>query len=374
MFTKSFDYTCIGGVPSSISKSFDLSGYTVKFAPGNQLAINFTITVFDDGNPDYPTYSVSMNENFQDIKYNFIFGYLGNRGFAINQDSLFTDIFNNNVSGSFHLENPKLRVFINNSFGLPINLNFNTLEAYSPIHPLVSIWGLPNPWSINSPNPSQVGQTLQTADSLDKNNSNLKDALNISPKWVTYKVNAEFNPSDPTNNQNFVLDSSRFSVDVEIELPLHGSAWDFTLQDTLDFSFGEDVSDAEWVKFRINTDNGFPIDAHVQLLFEDSDSLDAFGHYLKIDSLFTSFEQVIYAAPIGSDGRVTASNHKYVETTISKSRLAALEKADKIFIVAKIATINDGGTYPPVKIYSDYFIDVKVGVQVQGHFPVIINK
>jgi hypothetical protein len=365
-FNKSISLT---SGPVSINQNFDLSGYTLKFSSGNLIDINYKVTSFGDGNP--ASFNLSMGESFQNIAYKVIFGYLGKRSFTINQDSVVMEIFKNNVYGSMHFENPKLHIYANNAYGMPISLTFNTLEAYSQVNtPFVvpiSGSGLTNPWLIAAPTFAQLGQSIQTAMDLDKTNSNIDDAINISPKWVTYNIDALSNPSgDPVNDQNFVIDTSRFNVDVEVELPLHGSAWDFRLQDTLNFSFGDDIDKAEWIKFKINTDNGFPIDARVQIYFVDS-------LYNKIDSLLAPFEQIIFAAPIGPppDYRVTATNHKYVETTIYKNRLTALKNTDKMLIYSKMATINNGTSI--VKIYSNYSIDVKLGVQVQGHYQVNVN-
>jgi len=139
------------------------------------------------------------------------------------------------------------------------------------------------------------------------------------------------------------------------------------LQDTLDFDvLGDDIDKAEWIRFKINTDNGFPIDAKIQVYFVNSDSLDLNSHYYAIDSMLVApSEQIVAAAPVGSDFRVIAPNHKYVETTIYKNRIIALKKADKILVYSKLATVNNGASN--VKIYSDYFIDIKIGAQVQGH-------
>lgn len=369
-FKKTIVYNSTGGTVN-ITQTFDLSDYTISFNSGNQIPVQYKVTSYGDGNADNSPYNISMGESFQNLKYNIIFGYLGQRTFNISQDSVFIEIFKNNVWGSLNFEDPKLRIYTNNGYGMPIAVNFDLLEGYSPVNPPyvvnVSSSLITGPWVIGAPTFAQLGQIVQSVKVLDKTNSNFNDAVNLSPRWITYHINALSNASgNPATDQNFVIDTSRFAMDVEVELPLHGSAWDFRLQDTLDQTFGDDIDKAEWVKFKINTDNGFPIDARVQLYFVDS-------LYHKIDSLLSPFEQVVFAAPIGPppEYRVTASNHKYVETMIYKDRLTNLKNTYKILVYTRLATINGGASI--VKIYSDYTIDVKVGIQAQGHYQVNIH-
>ncbi len=370
-FKKTIIYNYTGG-SVNISQAFDLTGYTLSFNSGNQIPVQYKITSYGDGNSDNSPYNINMGESFQNISYRVIFGYLGQRTFSINQDSVLIEIFKNNIWGSLHFEDPKLHIYANNGYGMPMAVSFDLMEAYSPVNPpfVVPLTSslLTGQWVVGYPNFAQLGQIVQTTKSLDKNNSNFDDALNISPRWIAYHINTLSNPSgNPASDQNFVEDSSRFALDVQVELPMHGSAWDFRLQDTIDFSFGEDIDKAEWVKFKINTDNGFPIDARVQIYFVDS-------LYHKIDSLLSPFEQIIYAAPIGPspDYRVTSTNHKYVETTVYKNRLTNLKNTYKMFVYSKLATINNGAS--TVKIYSDYNIDVKLGIQAQGHYQVNPNN
>jgi hypothetical protein len=112
------------------------------------------------------------------------------------------------------------------------------------------------------------------------------------------------------------------------------------------------------MEFRINTDNGFPVDAVMQLYFADENNVI-------LDSLLIPAQQVLAAAPVGPgpDYRVTQPTHARVEARIEQPRLMNLEPTKKVFVVAKCATIYNGTQI--VKIYSDYALDVRVGVRAQ---------
>lgn len=361
-FSRTIQYTYSGSLPVNISDTFNLDGYTIQFGSNNQLAIDYQVSIIGDGT-NMPTYNVTMGESFLSMKFQKIFGYLGQHNFIINQDSVYLDIFKNNIYGSMYFEDPKLNIYVNNAYGMPISLTIDLLQAESEVNPPYTVnvtgSGIPSPWLVGAPTFAQLGQSIQSVINLDQNNSTVKPAINISPHWVSYHVNALSNPSgNPLTDQNFVIDTSRFSVDAEVELPLYGRAWDFRLQDTLDFSFGDDVEILEWVLFKINTDNGFPVDASMQLYFVDS-------VYNKIDSLLVPIQQVISSGVVGPapDYKVISSTHKLTTAKIEHDRIMNLVNVEKLLIYAKLETVNSGNTI--IKMYSDYYLDVKIGMQAQ---------
>ena len=55
--------------------------------------------------------------------------------------------------------------------------------------------GLTNPWLIAAPTFAQLGQSTQTSLTLDTLNSNIRTAINMSPKFVTYHLGGLSNPN-----------------------------------------------------------------------------------------------------------------------------------------------------------------------------------
>ena len=142
---------------------------------------------------------------------------------------------------------------------------------------------------------------------------------------------------------------------------MYGRAWDFELQDTFAFNFGQNIDYIDWVKFKINTDNGFPVDAFIQIYFVDANNV-------KVDSIFTPIQQVVQSGVVGPapDYIVISPTHKYTETTIYKDRIAKMLNVKKIFVYSKLATIGNGAE--TVKFYSFYNINVKLGAQTQINY------
>jgi len=372
IFRKNIMYNYNNTLPVVTNNSYDLSGFTISFGADNKLNINFSITVYADANPNNSPYTLNLNEAFQNIKFHKIFGYIGKRSFSINQDSVDFDIYQNNIDGSIQLEDPKLNIYIRNAYGMPINVNFTKLDAKSSVNPpyIVSITGsgLPNPLLIQAPTFAQIGQSILTKISLSKTNSTIVQAVNMSPNYLDFLVEALSNPNgNPATDQNFVIDSSKFEVDIEAELPLYVSASGFKLQDTVDFDLGDDIDEVEWVILKVYTSNGFPLDVSMQIYFADS-----LGN--KLDSLLTSIDQIISSGIVGPapSYKVITPTEKHLSIQINQQKMDNLLKAEKLIILANLSTTNNG--VDKVKIYSDYEIDVKLGVQAKGKISANPNK
>jgi len=370
-FKQEIPYTYSGTLPVAFTNSFNLTGYKVGFSHAGgltQLQINYTVTVYGDGTAVTPPFSISMGESFSNIKYSRLIGYLGLKTITLSDDTVKIEIFNNNIQGYYNFEDPKLHINIGNSFGIPVDVLVNLIRArsvYNLPHVVdVTGSGIPNPWVINYPSFAQIGQSMLTSLTLDKNNSTIKDAINISPQNIYSNISATCNPAGPPNT-NFVLDTSRIKVNAQLELPLYGKAWDFILQDTAEFTY-MDVNEADWVELKLILDNGFPIDGLVQLYFTDS-------NYVVKDSLLNPFQQVMMSAIPGGppDYKVVQNTKKTTLIRWEGSRWRNLKDCKKILVRAELNTANSGTTI--VKLYSSYGLDVRLGVRAQGHMMVGFN-
>jgi len=362
-FEKIINYTYLGSLPVIVNQNFNISGYKLVFLPGNQMAVNYEITVYGEGYVDNSPYTINFNESITGIQFDKMFGYFGKISFAFDQGSISLDLFHNNVSGSITFDDPRLNIYANTFVGMPIDIIFDSLRAISDINaPYIVDVTIPTqyiPWQITPPSFAQFGQTIESTFQLNKTNSNFRDAINMSPQYFSFLANAQTNPAgNSLIDTNFVFDSSRVTLGVELELPLQGSAWDFILQDTIDFDIGSIVNKLEWVLFKIQTINGFPLDAEVQVYFADT-------LYNILDSLIVPFEKVIASGLVGPSPNymVISPTIKSTMVFIVQERLINLVDAKKLIIKSRLATTNNGATV--VKFYSTYNIEVKMGVQVK---------
>ena len=156
---------------------------------------------------------------------------------------------------------------------------------------------------------------------------------------------------------NFVLDKSRFDVDMQVELPMYGKAWNFVVQDTMNITLGSDITKAEQLFFRTNTNNGFPTDARIQIYF-----LNQFN--VVLDSLSSPSTMIAAGAPVGpAPGyKVTTPVLTTNETTFNKDKIMKLQGCEKAVVRAYLNT-TDANSGQLVKFYSDYTIDIRVGLR-----------
>jgi len=332
----------------------------------NKLEMTFRVVLYGNGNPNQSPYNINISNSFYNVKFKAIYGYLGQLNFAMNEDTVKVKLYDNHFNGIINWQDPRYYLTATNYLGVPVQLTIDLLETKSTRPPFNTYQivgaGIPNPWNILYPSFSQMGQGVKTLMYLDKNNSNIDAAYDIAPQQMNALISAVTNSSGPT--QNFVFDTSRFTLDAKVELPLHGTAHNFTIVDTMDVNIGEDFKNSEyidWILFKIYAENGFPIDAEIQIYFLDSG-------YNIVDSLLAPPQQLIHAATPGPapDYIVTGKYKKMITTTIYNDRIAEYHRIKYAVVKAKMHTFNSGTQI--VKIYSYYDLHVKIGAQVQMNF------
>lgn len=356
-FSKVLNYTSSGS--SNIN---NLDNSKIVFNPTqNRIPLHFKLTVHGNGAANNSTYA-NFTLRLNNPKYKFLFGYLGQIGVNLNHDTVSVRIYNNAFDGTVQWEDPRLYVNIYNGWGLPVRSNVDYLEAKQTKPPFSSVpisgSGIISPWDLNYP--TQIGQVAKSSIALNKNNSNINDALNITPQLILALISGTTNPNGNVV-KNFVEDNSLLAIEAKLELPFYGKAKGFTLRDTIDFSFGKDLKNIEWILFKINVTNLFPVDGLIQLYFCDSANV-------RVDSLLKPMDQLIIAAQPGPapDYIVKTPTKKFVSQTIGKDRMGNLEKTKKFVVEAKLDTYNNATQL--VKIYSYYYLDVQLSTRVQTSF------
>ncbi|MFN4234722.1 MAG: hypothetical protein ACK4IK_07950 [Bacteroidia bacterium] len=367
----SFQATIPINANATSNTNYDMSGYSFDMTLGgtthNQFQINYALTLTYSGNPVNTTNNVAVQISFNNNQFDRIYGYIDQIALSPYEDSVLVKIFNNSFgSGSFRLVDPYMDIRFNNSFGVPISGSFAYLKGYNPISntsfDISSSSGVPNP--LNIPTPTVVGQTATGGFTLTNANTSglMTDMINEQPKFIIYKLNS-FSNTPPPANRNFVIDTSQFTIDMNLYLPLHGRAFDFVFQDTLDFKFDR-INEIDNVLFRTYINNGFPVDINVQVYFAymSSDTLNPTISIL--DSLVVPTQIFMRSASIdATSGKVTAPTEKTTDVYADRVKLARISGANKLLIRATGASTNNGNTN--VKIYSDYILEVKLGVQTQ---------
>jgi hypothetical protein len=244
-----------------------------------------------------------------------------------------------------------------NSFGLPIGFDIQEMTASKPNAPDVTLSGPAvnapaNPYLLAAPAYAQIGQTITSEILINSTNSNLGQLISSLPSDLVYQFNLGLNPASAS--KNFVLDTSRLTIGVHLELPFHGQINGLTLSKRFDFN-GLGIDDPGETKIMLRTSNESPLDMGVQVYFVDTDGT-------VLDSLFTN-RSILEGAAVDADGFTQDANEVTMEVPLSQQKIDRLEQAEQLVISAIVFTTNNGGV--PVKFSSADKLKVNLGVNTR---------
>ena len=359
---------------------YSLAGYHFDMSQGgttsNQFTVNYSFTITPRGQSiAAPNNTVTIAQNFSNVQFQKFFGYIGQQTLANGvqtADTVALSIFKNSyIINAIKLTNPSVKFYIANSFGVPVQANVPQLSAFTPPSTNLNITGVPNPIPVLSPNLSQVGQVLIDSFSIDNNNSNILTAINTQPQYLLYKLTTLSNPGvvSPVHN-NFVLDTSKISLDMSVKIPLVGySNGAVVLEDTISpFNAGINTTSTgtqiQSVNLHTAFTNTFPVDMTVQVYFTDS-------LYRPIDSLFSTpfvlpsgtIVSNTFAGAYANSYAVTNPSSSATDILYTNSRVNNLNKARKVLIKGWANTAKSQNAAVPVQFYANNKITVNIGVK-----------
>lgn len=358
--TVSLNYT--GTVPHSASATVDLTGAKVDLTLGNttfnKLNATISTTINGTGEAISGAENTTVDFGFNNMRFSNVKGYFGQNSMGISGDTVLLKLFQNSTAGFFELVNPKIKFLADNSFGFPIRLNFSNLKTIDASNGNEAVLtGFPTVFNIAGA--SSMGQSALSDFELNTSNTNnLSTVVSSVPKYFVFSANAQSNPNGNVAPLNFMTEDSKLKIRTEVELPLEGSAYGFELKDTVEFNFNEDVSQLETVMFRLNIDNGFPVELKSQIVFLDE-------NYLPVFTVFNTPESLVLSALVNSSGRVNKRTQKITDIHLNASQIALLPNVKHLLIKAVSQTLN-GPSGQVVKLYDDYTLKLKLGLQVQG--------
>lgn len=355
------------------TKTIDLSGYkfdlTKVAGKPSTFRLNALITV-----TNLPAGSITAGKviNFNFLQHiesvKVLSGYFGRFILISAKRTEGLHIFNNALSqGQFSLVDPYIKFTFTNSIGVPIQLRISELRGMNTTTGqslnLFGNPGLPNPINLISPPyianagaPAGISTNINT---YTVNNTGtggaLNKFLNIKPNSISYNF---YSLTNPNGNilENFVRDSSKLVVDVEVGLPLYGYTKNLAIQDTFAFKL-DNISEAQSMLIRTIIDNEFPLEARMQVYFTDA-------NYVRLDSLITTDPIIIPAAQITlATGELLSSSKKISDFNYPKERINKITGTKKILVKALLST--SGTATQNIKIFNTYQLKVKLAVQAE---------
>ena len=341
----------------TVNGSIDLSNHTIDLtangAQTNYIEANVSASIISSGQiiPFSITDAVTANLDIANLDIAFIDGYLGNLTESIPADTITIDLFNNEFSELISVAAPELSMRLNNSAGIPIEADMSQIFAYNDQTSL-QLTGIATPLTINSPNYSQIGQSMVTDISLNRDNSNIVDVLDLNPSGIAYQMIIETNPAGNTGDMNFINSDSKIDVTMDVDVPMYGSVSGFSIEDTLDFAL-DSINVLQSATLRAIIENEFPVDVDVQLYFVDE-------NYTVIDSLFSNGERLVQSSTIDANGDLVSATTSENDIVVSEDKLDNLMNSSKIILHASLETGN-GGTQD-AKFYTHYEMNINLGI------------
>ncbi len=360
---KTINMKYLGNTPQTSISSINLSDVSADFKANNPdintLRFKVDATITGTGNEIQDNEKLSLEMNLTNLKFKNITGFFGQQKLASFTDSLLLKVFEKPTDGSLSFTNPKLKFIVDNSFGIPIRLNFNKLATVDELTNQTSnidfnkSKDISVPNSIGSPPVSSIIDLNNTT-----TNNTMTNLVNVSPKYLKYDISAETNPGvlGSVKPLNFIESTSRMIVKVDLELPFEGYASGMTVKDTMDFSLDQNIKNIKSVLFRLKVDNGLPLSLNGQAEFVDK-------NYKHLFNLFDKNTQIISAAPVNSDGTVKSQISKSTDIVITENKTLLLDQVKYIIISGITETTQPSKTV--VKLQDTNKIGLKLSVQVQ---------
>lgn len=369
----SVKYTNGTPLPNTTTLSIPLENSVADFTANgtgiNKIRINTTAKLTGTGQSVSGNEFVNLNVALNSLQFKTIKGYFGKIDVAGASDSVSLDLFKNATKGVFGLTNPTVKFIVENSFGFPAQLNILDLHTKetgtNTINQMV-----PNKSTIdlNYPLLSEMGEYKKTEIILNKTNTSNIDALVTSiPKYFYFGAGAKANPLGNLGKTNFIQYTDSLKVKVEAELPLEGYAYGFELGDTLDAndSFKNLNNTISSLLFRLEVENGFPLDVDCQVSFLDENyKLIKDGSGKTIELLKTS-SSVLKSGVIDNAGKVTSSTKTTTDISLAANEIPYLSKAKYVLISGDLET-HDGKNKKAIQLYETYKISLKLSMQVEG--------
>ena len=281
----------------------------------------------------------------EEVEFTNIEGFFGQIEQEIEQGDLDLDLsILGDIAPNLYLETPNLRFTVDNAIGVPflIDLDLLGINDYESI-------------SLNGPNIQAPGLMSSFTD-FNNSNSQLSDMISLSPSQILYSGSVLSNPNGNIGSINSIASGSDIKIGFELDVPLHFRLEDAKRTDTLDLDFGREndfTSEEDYIDsviLKLHTENDFPLNIDLMVLF--TDSVSGLVH----DSLDI---QILDAAEVNEDGRTITANIYDSNITLDSGQIDALFNSNRVLLDIKMNSHENENT--AVKLYTDYQFKIAIG-------------
>lgn len=295
----------------------------------------------------------SLRIDFTDIYLQYAEGYFPNVVLELDSASIQSDILFPEDLPFPILTNPAIDLIVDNEFGVPNSLVANRLSFTYPGGQTIELLDSNLTQGFTLAYPTIPRESAQTIISLDRTNSNLDEIISALPNQIDYGGKLTLFP-DNLEKSGFVFDTANISVGVRADFPLEFRTEPWTYEQWFPWdSLG--IEEGGTTTFRLETENGFPVEVVLELYAADEDST--------ILSPFFSTPLTVSAPTLSPEGRVieTTQDLKFIE--VEQNLLQTLSGASLILARIRLSTPSAGSV--PVQLYSQDLFSFKLGIRHQ---------
>jgi hypothetical protein len=364
-------------VSTSTNVSYNLANHLLKLNDGinrSRLHLSYRVSYQKTGNASSGTENVSVSLSLSNINFLKFIGFLGSNfthpQFAPYKDTVPISLFKSSeptfTATSFSMVDPKFQIRFYNEIGAKAELDLTKLDAYTPgpgnvnINPN-SLSGSPVLQNVLINNANNFNAPVTTSLLINKNNEPaVVPFINSRPKNVIYEVNGVINPGVSVPYiRNFVTDTSKIRVDLDVIIPLWGNMKNLIFLDTTKVDLSSlDPTNIKKLTLRTYFESTFPFTLGTEIVFTDS-----------LNNLLYTFlppgTVVIPGAVVDNNGIATQPTVFKKDYELPHHVIAILKETKKIRIRAFAETTN----YPQdIKVYDFQKLKVKIGMAAQPKF------
>ncbi len=359
----------IAGSGGTKTNTIDLTGYSIDLTKDtteggqdyNHIPVHYELRLISSGVPKPFNFNDQLSFSFQieDLKYKYADGYfLGQKRNKVELDSIDLEFdFFDRIDGGLKLTDPQIRITASNSVGLPFRIDTLNLLGKSSFGTLAN-FDFP---VINAPVPTQlqIGQTVHELYNFDKTTTNIVDFLALPPRYIYFSGSSVTNPEGYLGGAalNFVTDSARFNVGLEVEIPLEIQTDRLIVVDTVALDVSGTFDMVDLATLYIITKNGFPFSFDLSLIPLAKNTL------LPYDEITIN---ALQSAEVDTKGIVTVEKESRSNVRLTKQQINNLANSTKIVVRASLKTANNGTV--PVKLLTRYNLFIKLALKADLNF------
>lgn len=360
-----YDSILVGAGPIVINEKFDLSGYTMDLSKAgtsfNSIETRITANLVSSGvavNFDTAN-SVVADVAMSDIEVLHIDGYFGSQSLSMDLDTNEFDLGDVEILKKMSFVEPEVTLGFHNTFGLPMEINSLFLKMKKDPNEVI-LTGVAVPFTINTGVTGTPVESVVSELVIDANSTNIADGINLWPDEIITAFNGDVNPAGKVHN--FANDTSRMDVTMDLKIPLYGTMNGYEIRDTMEVPSDvfENISKAS---LRMNVYNEFPLEGNIGVYIIDT-------NYVVLDSLTNGLEVLIQGASVDLNGEVVTPAEKQSDLPVDEEAVIIMRDSVKLLIVAQLST-TDGD---PAKIYSNYSMDIELGLRANVDAVVELNS